>query len=98
MAKDGLGGKDLSFCQRINIFRKKVLVRSPKKCSCAMITGIIIFLLIVSNVLFSWKGFGNEVFFDRYKFNVDGILLYKQYNRLITSGFLHAGWVHLIFN
>jgi membrane associated rhomboid family serine protease len=63
-----------------------------------MITGIIIFLLIVSNVLFSWKGFGNEVFFDRYKFNVDGILLYKQYDRLISSGFLHAGWLHLIFN
>ncbi len=63
-----------------------------------MITGIIIFLLIVSNVLFSWKGFGNEVFFDRYKFNVDGILLYRQYDRLISSGFLHAGWLHLIFN
>jgi len=63
-----------------------------------MVTGIIIFLLIVSNVLFSWKGFGNEAFYDRYKFNVDGILIFKQYNRLITSGFLHAGWVHLIFN
>ncbi|WP_425476363.1 rhomboid family intramembrane serine protease [Paraflavitalea speifideaquila] len=52
-----------------------------------MVTGIIIFLLIVTNMLMSWKGFGNEVFFDRFKFNVDGILIYRQYERLITSGF-----------
>jgi membrane associated rhomboid family serine protease len=63
-----------------------------------MVTGIIIFLLIVANVLVSWKGFGNEVFYDRYKFTVDGILLYRQYERLLTSGFLHANWLHLIFN
>ncbi len=64
-----------------------------------MVTGIIIFLLIVSNVLFSWKGFGNQVFFDRYKFNVDGILLYKQIQPAVyLRAFLHSGWLHLIFN
>lgn len=62
------------------------------------VTGVIILLLIIVTVLFSWKGFGNEVFFNRYKFSVDGILLYRQYDRLIASGFLHANWLHLIFN
>ncbi|MDF2187813.1 rhomboid family intramembrane serine protease [Paraflavitalea sp. CAU 1676] len=63
-----------------------------------MVTGIIIFLLIVANVLVSWKGFGDQVFFDRYKFSLEGVLLYKQNDRLFTSGFLHSNWLHLIFN
>jgi len=63
-----------------------------------MATGIIIWLLIIANVLVSWKGFGDQVFFDRYKFSVDGVLLFRQRDRLFTSGFLHANWLHLIFN
>ena len=62
------------------------------------VTGIIIFLLIVANVLVSWKGFGNKDFLSRYEFNVDGVLLFRQRDRLITSGFLHINWLHLIFN
>lgn len=62
------------------------------------VTGIIIFLLIIANVLISWKGFGDKDFFDRYRFSVDGVLLFRQRDRLITSGFLHANWLHLIFN
>ncbi len=62
------------------------------------VTGIIIFLLIVANVLVSWKGFGDKDFFSRYEFSVDGVLLFRQRDRLITSGFLHANWLHLIFN
>lgn len=61
-------------------------------------TGIITFLLIVLNVLISWRGFKDLDFFSRYQFNVDGILLYRQYDRLISSGFLHTNWLHLIFN
>lgn len=55
-------------------------------------------MLIVANILVSWKGFGNDVFFNRYEFTVDGIKLNRQYDRLITSGFLHVNWLHLIFN
>lgn len=62
------------------------------------VTGIIIFLLIIATVLISWRGFRDKEFFERYKFNVDGILLFRQRDRLITSGFLHANWLHLIFN
>ena len=60
--------------------------------------GIITIIIIVVNVIFSYKGFTNEQFLKGYKFNVDKILISKDYKRLITSGFLHAGWTHLIFN
>ena len=63
-----------------------------------MDTGIIGFILIVANIVFSYKGFGNETFFDGYKFEVDRILINKDYKRLVTSGFLHVSWTHLIFN
>ncbi|MCP9751087.1 rhomboid family intramembrane serine protease [Ferruginibacter sp. HRS2-29] len=61
-------------------------------------TGIITLLLVIANVAFSYKGFTNQTFFDGYKFEVDRILINKDYKRLITSGFLHVGWTHLIFN
>ena len=60
--------------------------------------GIIVLILIVANVLVSYKGFSNSLFFDAYKFEVDRILINKDYKRLVTSGFLHVGWSHLIFN
>lgn len=55
-------------------------------------------LLLAANVLISYWGFRNRPFFDSYKFWVDGILTQKQFIRLISSGFLHAGWMHLAFN
>lgn len=61
-------------------------------------SGIIGLLLIILNVIFSIRGFNNPAFFDRYKFEVERILVYKEYIRLISSGFLHVNWFHLIFN
>src|ERR1700754_3698361 len=61
-------------------------------------TGIIGLILIIANFAISYKGFTNEAFFDRYKFEVDKILINKDYKRLVTSGFLHVSWIHLIFN
>lgn len=60
--------------------------------------GIIGLILIIVNVFFSYKGLTNTAFFDGYKFDVDRILVSKDYKRLITSGFLHVSWIHLIFN
>ena len=60
--------------------------------------GIVGLILIIANIAFSYKGFTNEAFFDRYKFQVDKILVNKDYKRLITSGFLHVNWMHLVFN
>jgi membrane associated rhomboid family serine protease len=61
-------------------------------------TGIISFILIIANLIFSYKGFTNTAFFESYKFEVEKILVNKDYKRLITSGFLHINWIHLIFN
>lgn len=55
-------------------------------------------LLLLLNILISYRGFSNRPFFDAYKFQVDAILLHKEYKRLVSSGFLHANWLHLIFN
>src|ERR1700755_683261 len=60
--------------------------------------GIISLLLIIANVIVSYQGFKNSEFYNKYKFRVDAVLLYKDYKRLVTSGFLHVNWMHLIFN
>ena len=61
-------------------------------------TGTIVILLIIANLIVSYRGFKSESFFDTYKFEVDKILLDKDYKRLVTSGFLHVNRTHLIFN
>jgi len=61
-------------------------------------SGIAGFILIIVNVAFSYRGLTNESFFESYKFEVDKILIRKDYIRLVTSGFLHVSWTHLIFN
>lgn len=61
-------------------------------------TGIIVLILIALNGIVSYKGFTNNSFFEGYKFEVDRILVNKDYKRLITSGFLHVSWSHLILN
>jgi membrane associated rhomboid family serine protease len=60
--------------------------------------GFFVFIIIVANVLVSYKGLTNNRFFENYEFEVDRILVDRQYFRLVTSGFLHIGWLHLGFN
>lgn len=38
------------------------------------------------------------LFFKNYKFEIDKVLIYKEYKKLLTSGFLHVGWTQLVFN
>lgn len=61
-------------------------------------SGIISFVIITINVLVSYRGLKDFAFFDEYKFDVDKVLINKDYKRIITSGFLHVSWTHLIFN
>ena len=55
-------------------------------------------ILIIINVIVSYRGFKSESFFERYLFRVDNVLVGKEYRRLVSSGFLHIGWAHLVMN
>jgi membrane associated rhomboid family serine protease len=54
--------------------------------------------VIAVTAYFSYRGFVNRSFLNRYLFYNHAILEDRQYYRLISSGALHADWVHLIFN
>jgi membrane associated rhomboid family serine protease len=60
--------------------------------------GIISLVIILANVFISYKGFSDRAFFSKYNFVVENVLNYKQYWRMVTSGFLHVNWMHLFFN
>jgi membrane associated rhomboid family serine protease len=61
-------------------------------------TGFISILIVILTVIISYRGFKDHAFLEKYTFEVEKILLYKQYIRLVSSGFLHVNWLHLIFN
>ncbi|HQW68271.1 MAG TPA: rhomboid family intramembrane serine protease [Flavobacterium sp.] len=58
---------------------------------------IVMLAVIIANVLFSIKGFNDEMFFRKYQFHVGSIRAGEQI-RMITSAFLHADFMHLAFN
>jgi membrane associated rhomboid family serine protease len=58
---------------------------------------IVTVFLIGMNILVSFKGFNDFLFFEKYKFNIDGIKKGEQ-NRFLISGFLHVDQAHLFFN
>lgn len=55
-------------------------------------------LLILITVVVSFLGFRNRAVEEKYIFCPERILAGKQYYRLVTSAFLHAGWGHLVWN
>lgn len=59
---------------------------------------LITILILGITVVFSYIAFSNAALFDRYKFQPQAILQGKQYDRLLTSGFLHVDLTHLLFN
>ncbi len=54
--------------------------------------------LIAANVIFSLIGFSNAAMVDKTIMWPYRVARENQYLRFITSGFLHADWMHLIFN
>lgn len=63
---------------------------------------LVLYLIIGLTVITSYMGFANNThneLFDRLKFHVGAILgKDRQWDRLISSAFLHADWMHLLFN
>ena len=57
----------------------------------------VLIAIIVVNVLISYKGFNDLSFFRKYVFHVRSIRS-VEHIRMLSSGFLHADMMHLIFN
>jgi len=57
----------------------------------------ILLILIIVNVIASIKGFSDRLFFDKYKFQI-GAINRGEKIRMLTSGFLHVDYLHLILN
>ncbi|HWX22949.1 MAG TPA: rhomboid family intramembrane serine protease [Candidatus Binatia bacterium] len=55
-------------------------------------------LILVITGLVSFLGFSSRRIEDKYIFHPESILAGKEYYRLLTSGFLHADWRHLLLN
>jgi membrane associated rhomboid family serine protease len=53
--------------------------------------------VIIVTCLFSWKGFNDPSFFNKYLFNVGRIKAGEQY-RMFSSALLHGDLMHLAFN
>ena len=62
------------------------------------IQAIATIIVIGVTVAISYKGFGDRRFFERLMFQVEGIRGYRQYYRMVSSGFVHANGPHLFFN
>jgi len=58
---------------------------------------IVTIVVILANVLPSFKGFKDYSFFERYKFHIGSIRKGERI-RILTSGFLHVDVTHLLFN
>lgn len=59
---------------------------------------ILTLAVIAVTCIISFIGFNDRQFFDRFKFSTYAILELKQVDRLLSSGFLHADFMHLFFN
>lgn len=59
---------------------------------------LITILIIAITTIVSLRGFNDYNLFERFKFQPQAITRGKQYDRLLTSGFLHVDMTHLIFN
>ncbi|MDT0649795.1 rhomboid family intramembrane serine protease [Autumnicola edwardsiae] len=58
---------------------------------------LVTIIVIAANVIISFKGFNDNAFFEKYKFNVGDIKRGANY-QILTSGFLHVNTTHLFVN
>ena len=55
-------------------------------------------LLVIATVAISLLAWNKEELSRKWIFNPYTIAKYNQYYRFISSGFIHANWMHLLFN
>ncbi|MEL6725738.1 MAG: rhomboid family intramembrane serine protease [Pseudomonadota bacterium] len=55
-------------------------------------------LLIAANVIASLFALSNAQFMEKNLFHVGSILSQREWHRMVTSGFLHGGFIHLFVN
>lgn len=58
----------------------------------------LVIIIIAITCIASYFALNNAAMFEKYKFNVGAISNKKEYVRLVSSGFLHADFMHLFFN
>lgn len=56
------------------------------------------YILIAFTALISISAFYNQEWFSKLQFNAYQVYHRKEIHRLLTHGFLHANWTHLIVN
>ncbi|MBP6216055.1 MAG: rhomboid family intramembrane serine protease [Luteimonas sp.] len=59
---------------------------------------MVTYVLIGVTVLVSWQAFNNRALMERLILWPPAIKRYRQYDRLLTHGFIHADTTHLLFN
>lgn len=55
-------------------------------------------IIIIFTCLVSFQGFNKYIFIDKLKHSPSREYTYKEYYRMLTSGFVHADWTHLLVN
>jgi membrane associated rhomboid family serine protease len=60
--------------------------------------GLATLAILAVTVIVSWQAFGNRRLLERLLLWPPAIDRHRQYDRLVTHGFVHADWQHLLFN
>ena len=55
-------------------------------------------VIVAITVLVSWRAFGDRRLLERLILWPPAVERGRQYDRLLTYGFVHADWMHLLFN
>ncbi len=55
-------------------------------------------VIVAITVLVSWRGFNDQRLLGRLILLPPAVQRNRQYDRLLTYGFVHADWMHLLFN
>ncbi len=55
-------------------------------------------IVLVVTAIMTFMAFGSHVRMERWMFKPHDILVFKQFDRMLTSGFIHGDWMHFLFN